>query len=171
MNFSLFNRNTKNRGFSLIEVVVSATIFIVAMLGVTALISLNIVNAALLRNRLIAANLAQEGIEIVRNIRDNNFLAPEDPPVPWDQNLNNGDWRVAYDSQTLLSWNNQPLRFHSSSGLFDYNPSGGEGSIFRRTINIQRINSNEIRVTSTTRWEERGRNFFLEAEHHLFNWK
>ena len=164
-------KNTRcQKGFSLIEVVVSTTIFIVAMLGVTALISLNIANAALLRNRLIAANLAQEGIEIVRNIRDNNFLASEDPPVLWNQNLTEGDWRVSWDSQSLLSGNNQPLRFHSESGLFDYNLSG-EASIFSRTISIQPINDDEIKVISRVGWQERGRNLSVEAEGHLFNWK
>lgn len=170
MNFSLTDLKSHKRGFSLIEVVVSVTIFIVVMIGVTALISLNITNAALLRNRLIAANLAQEGIEIVRNIRDNNFLAPEDQPVPWNQNLGNGDWRVAYDSQSLLSWNNQPLRFHPATGLFDYN-TPGNASIFRRTVNIQQVNVNEIKVTVTVNWEERGKPFSLSVEDHLFNWK
>ena len=156
----------------MIEVVVSATIFIVAMFGVTAIISFNIANAALLRNRLIAANLAQEGIEIVRNIRDNNFLAPENSPVPWDQNLAEGDWRVDYTSQGLMALGaNPPLYFHSGSGIYDYS-IGGTPSVFSRRINIVKINANEIRVKSIVTWRERNRDMPpLEAEDHLFNWK
>lgn len=173
MNFSLLKLKSNKRGFSLIEVVVSATIFIVAMFGVTALISLNIANAALLRNRLIAANLAQEGIEIVRNIRDNNFLAPDDPPVLWDQNLDEGDWRVDYASQNLtVLETNPPLYFHSGSGLYDYSSVDGTLSVFSRRINIEKINDNEIRAKSIVTWRERNKDMApLEVEDHLFNWK
>ncbi|MDP1629309.1 MAG: prepilin-type N-terminal cleavage/methylation domain-containing protein [bacterium] len=176
MNFSLFKLKSNKEGFSLIEVIVSITVFLMAMIGVIALISLNITHAALLRNRLIAANLAQEGIEVVRNIRDNNFLAQEvASTTPWDLNLNYGNnWRVEYNSLVLFgSGGNPPLNFHPSSGLYDYNNNPGDtaASIFSRLINIQQINANEIRITSTVNWSERGRNFAVAVEDHLFNWK
>ncbi len=164
------------KGFSLLEVIVSITVFLAAMIGVIGLLSFNIVNAALLRNRLIAANLAQEGIEVVRNIRDNNFLMQEvATSTPWDLNLSGGSFRVDYKSQSLLPFSSTPLNFHVSVGLYDYDsvpPSDTVVSIFSRSINIQKINDHEIKVEAIVTWKERGKDMPpLSVEDHLFNWK
>lgn len=162
------------KSFSLLEVVVSITVFLAAMIGVIGLLSFNIVNAALLRNKLIAANLAQEGIEIVRNIRDNNFLQREAGNyIAWDYRLGAGSYRADYSSQALLAFSNIPLNFHSSAGLYDYSnmpPSDTVASIFYRRISIDNINSDEIKVEVAMTWKERGKDRSLSAEVHLFNW-
>lgn len=68
------NRNNP-KGFSLLEVLIATFILVVGILGMIGLISRSITSAIEDRQAIIAAGLAQEGIELVRNIRDTNMMA------------------------------------------------------------------------------------------------
>ena len=72
-NFKLKNKNCRGSGFSLIEVIVAVGLFaIIAGGGVTGIIGPLIANRS--SGELFkATQLAQEGIEAVRSIRDQNF--------------------------------------------------------------------------------------------------
>lgn len=68
-------KNTKrNRGFSMIEVIVAIFVFAVGITAVMSLISKEIFLLRSVDDRLTAIYLAQEGIEIIRNIRDENWI-------------------------------------------------------------------------------------------------
>lgn len=62
------------RGETLLEVLISLTILVVGMMATLRLISASSVNNQLTKERVIATNLAREGLEAVRNIRDTNWL-------------------------------------------------------------------------------------------------
>ena len=62
------------RGFTLIETVVAVAILIAAIVGPVTLIAHSLFSASFSRNDLIGTNLAQEGIELFRAVRDNNIL-------------------------------------------------------------------------------------------------
>jgi type II secretory pathway pseudopilin PulG len=64
----------KSAGFSLIEVVISVFLVAVGLVSSVQLISSGIYTSLDSRDQMIAAELAQEGVELVRNIRDNNWL-------------------------------------------------------------------------------------------------
>ena len=61
-------------GFTLIETIVAVALLLAVVLGPIALIGDALSSAAFSRNTLIANYLAQEGIEFVREIRDNNVI-------------------------------------------------------------------------------------------------
>ena len=63
------------KGFTIIESIVALTIIIAAVIGPFMLISRGILSSKSAKNRLVAANLAQEGIEMIRYFRDSNVLA------------------------------------------------------------------------------------------------
>ena len=65
----------RNAGFSLIEVVISSALIATAVGSVFAVSSMTIRLSTGGQQRLIAAQLAREGIEITRHIRDSNFVA------------------------------------------------------------------------------------------------
>ncbi len=84
-------------GFTLIEVIITLAVFTI---GIVASFSLAIANLNSARNnfdRVLATNLAREGIELVRNTRDSNWLradsnvicgvSPADYICNWDENL------------------------------------------------------------------------------------
>lgn len=81
--------NLDNRGQGLIEVFIAIYLFLVALLSIMNLVSYNIQVQNFNHNMLIASNLAREGVEIVRNIRDTNWLSsnPDTGNIEWDNSL------------------------------------------------------------------------------------
>ena len=67
-------RQGSGRGFTLIETLVAVAVLMGAIVGPVALIRHSLFSTSFSRNDLIANNLAQEGIELFRVIRDNNIL-------------------------------------------------------------------------------------------------
>lgn len=66
--------NSKQEGFSIIEILVTIVIVGIGLVGIISFFSANIQNQLEVKNELIAAGLAQEGPELVRNIVDYNYL-------------------------------------------------------------------------------------------------
>lgn len=62
-------------GFSIGEVILSAAVITIGILATLSLLSGSRANERGSRDYIVGAQLAQEGAEIVRNIRDNNFAS------------------------------------------------------------------------------------------------
>lgn len=71
--FSFFPKRQK--GFSTGEVILSMFVLAVGLIAVMNLISASLRSSLVSREVIIAAELAQEGVELVRNVRDNDFAA------------------------------------------------------------------------------------------------
>jgi len=71
------------KGFTLLEVIIAIAILIVGLIGLMVLVSATISASSVSASRLLAANLAQEGIELVRGIRDSNWLQGQ----AWDTGI------------------------------------------------------------------------------------
>ena len=67
-------RNGLLTGFTLIETVVALSVILAGVLGPVYLITKSISTGPFSKNKLTSLNLAQEGIELVREWRDNNVL-------------------------------------------------------------------------------------------------
>ena len=152
-------------GFTLIETIVAVGIIAMGFVAVLVLITTSVSYISNIQNRLTAANLAAEGIEVVRNIRDNNWLQN----LAWDNGLSDGDYNIAYNSLSLNSYADTELLVDASNGLYNY--SSGNSSGFKRKISISNLSSYEIQVISTVTWQRKGINYANSAEEHLFNWK
>ena len=154
-----------SKGFTLIEALVSLVILTVA-LGPALVLSSNISStASVIQNNLIAANLAQEGVEVIRALRDASWYNG----LSFDTGLSDGIYRIDWNSNSLIALgSNPPLKV--SDGLYNY--SSGTETMFKRTITITKINSEELRVVSDVTWTERGnRTRDVKVESHLFDWK
>lgn len=158
------NKNNKN-GFTLIETIVAVGIITVGLVSALTLITNSLFYVSSIGDRLIAANLTAEGLEVARNIRDNNWLAD----LSWNNGLSNGDYQASYNSTTLSSYGGNPLLFDSAIGLYNY--SSGASTPYVRKISISNPSNYEIRVISTVTWQRRGMTYSTSAESHLFNWK
>lgn len=158
---------TKN-GFTLIEVIVSIGIISLVLVGVMLSISLSLSSAARVKNNLIAANLAQEGLEIVRNIRDKDWHSGGS----FGASLANGNYLVDWNSQSLLSFSDSFLK-KDAVGLYNY--SSGQDTIFKRKIIIENSLQNPPTVEKTAKvevsWQEKSGSKTIQAELRLFNWK
>lgn len=152
-------------GFTLIEALVALVILTVS-LGPALVLSSNISStSSVIQNNLIAANLSQEGVEVIRALRDSNWHNG----LLFDNGLTDGVYRIEWNSNSLIALgSNPPLKI--STGLYNY--SSGTDTKFKRTVTINKINSEELKITSEVTWTERGNRIRnVKAESHLFNWK
>lgn len=156
-------------GFTLIEVILAIFVLTVAVASSFILISQTLTSASLAQSNLIAAYLAQEGIEIVKSIRDTNWLKIYmGENVSWDKGISDtlavggrqdyiADYNTLADSArppVLSSFEDKKLNL-ISGGFYGY--SSGSPSSFKRKISISKIARNEISVLIDITWQERGR--------------
>lgn len=74
MNKTFSLTSKKRRGFSFGETLLAVFVLSIGLLTVVKLFQLSINQSIFLRDATIASALAQEGIELVRNVRDNDFV-------------------------------------------------------------------------------------------------
>jgi len=76
--FSSGKKNSSQNGFSLIEIIFSIGIITTSVISLLLLFGYNVRSEADNKNKLVAVYLAQESIEIVRQLRDNNWFNGND---------------------------------------------------------------------------------------------
>lgn len=157
-------KNLGQSGFTLLEVFVSLTILTLAVLGLFILARQTVSFLPLSEQRLIASYLAQEGVEIVRNLRDVNRLRG----VNWDLGLTacSAGCEADYSSASLVAWTGRYLR---NSGTF-YGYSGATLTSYQRKISLTPNGSNILMVNVEIFWSERGRSHTLSVREDLYNW-
>lgn len=161
-----------------------------AIAGPFALAASAIFDAKVSKQKLIALNLAQEGLEIIRSYRDNNVHVN----LYWGVDLGAGTWQVdivcpnpstpctATAAQELNfkscggSECVDPLRYDGTIGVYSY--ASGDPSPFRRTITIDRTQvdsgvpqPDQMKVTSEVTWFDAGITRRVVLEELLYNWQ
>ena len=96
MNKVFVRKIKSQKGQGLMELIVAMAVIIVGLFSVWALFFSNFNGEQEAETRMIASNLAREGIEAVKNIRDSNWLAVENNVVnaSWDSGFNNSGYYV-----------------------------------------------------------------------------
>jgi type II secretory pathway pseudopilin PulG len=139
----------KKNGFTLIEIIIAIFLVATSLVGIFAAFSVVTILASESADRLTATYLAQEGLEIARNIRDTNWLRmdfcqsnPEDPscsPSPaWDDNglnfsvLGRG---ADYTYDSLVESIDASYLKKDSNGFFNY--LSGSDTKFKRSFLIE----------------------------------
>ncbi len=88
----VLQRFTRNeQGQTILEMLIAIFVIVVGVFGILTLIISTIQAGREGSNRIVALNLAREGIENVRSIRDSNWVYPVSATKPtWDNGLNGG---------------------------------------------------------------------------------
>jgi len=169
-NFYPRNSRQKNKGFTILEVMAAIFILTIGIGGAFLLVRQSLSAASINKNRLIAAYLAQEGIEIVRNIRDTNWLEKRtNPLLSWDDGLGSGDWRADASTTALTTAFATGTCLKVDSNQM-YNYTVGSSTSFQRKISLRNTGLNQKEVKVTVFWSERGRTHSLSALEYLQNW-
>jgi prepilin-type N-terminal cleavage/methylation domain-containing protein len=179
-------RTTKpSEGFTLIETLVALAIFAFAITGLIAITAGGISNTNFVKNKFTASYLALEGAELVHNLRDTTTITSPD----WNAVLGllsnctsaNGTDKACY----MDAWSgNTPfmcpspdacpdLTFEKSTGRFSYHPidnSNYFSSIFVRSLFVQPISNDEVRVTSKVSWLQGTVPHTVSYSYDLLNW-
>jgi prepilin-type N-terminal cleavage/methylation domain-containing protein len=181
--WSRFSRSSSTKlgqqGFTMAEMIIALSILSFGIVLVYGAFSSAVIVTNNIQSRFAAAYLAQEGLEIVRNLRDNNFIAKaQDSSVTWMDGLSGGPCDVGcmvdYTTQTtaqLIPWDESFLRINDQ-GFYSY-AEAGTPTIFKRKIIITPLlglENNAMNVSVTVYWDYNGKSFSFEANENLYNW-
>ncbi len=188
----------KNSGQSMMEMIFSISILVTTVSAIIALNASNITSQKQSEYSIVANNLAREGIEVVRSIRDRNWLAGLD----WDTNLKQaGRYLACFDDQSN-SWSFLPLQaeqtgqlFLSDFGVYSCQSQGNLATVYYRQIEISHLCLNisdtsdrgtesikescdtsveqkvGLEVRSIINWAERNKPHQVIIEDLIYDWK
>ncbi|MBZ1348462.1 MAG: prepilin-type N-terminal cleavage/methylation domain-containing protein [Candidatus Nealsonbacteria bacterium] len=154
------------RGFTIIEVTIALFLLSTGILAAFAVTQHIVIITETASSRLIAAYLAQEGVEIVRNIRDTNWLKRRD----WKTGIIVGNREADFRDTALTPYAGRFLNI--AAGFYSY--AHGPQTKFRRKITITTstvAGRPRIGVSVLVEWLERGQTHQLRAKGHLHNWR
>ncbi|MDO8500169.1 MAG: prepilin-type N-terminal cleavage/methylation domain-containing protein [bacterium] len=156
-------------GFTLLETMVALTVIVSAMAGPFSLATRGVFFAKFAKNKLVAVNLVQEGLEFIRQCRDNNVLQNR----AWDLSIGSGDWQAdvftnTFSSCDLAPFTGSALLRDSTSGLYSY--ISGSPTLFTRRITISKPAVDQVFVVSTVTWTEGDINRAMTLQETFYNW-
>lgn len=175
----MLNNIKSGAGFTLLEVLIAIFLLTFGIGGAFILINQTMVSSQLTSSRLQASYLVQEGIEIVRNIRDSNFLKVH-------KGIAGADWLAGltacapgceadFNDTNLVVFSDRYLKI--GGGFFNYD--SGQESSFKRKITISDLTdlsdppdglNDRIKVLVEVSWLERGRSHKVTAQELLYRW-
>ena len=171
-----------NKGISIIEALVSITIISVGIIGIMSLILQSIQVRYINKNTLIASQLAQEGMEIIRNTRDRNWLQGN---FYASSTAKEGQtYTYAVDISDLVGTNpnfvpvtdinDAETKLKICDGLYhsnSYSCSNATSTTFKRmiTTNMDQTASS-VQVICLIQWKDKSNTFQFSARELLYNW-
>lgn len=180
-------------GFTLVETLVAISILLIAVAGPISLIGDSLHKIYYAKDEALAVNLAQEGVELVRQVRDSNMLNIASSGS-WLAGLNdgtyvadtgsfvssiglgsyagNGGGRVSpIQSCTGSCASPQPVYYDATTGLYRQGTVSTKTQ-FTRTVTISStgLPANERKVTSTVNWQTGGSAGTVSASEYIFSW-
>lgn len=153
-----------SKGFTLIEIMIAILVLSVGIVGIYALLPKIVLTFSVNTNRFIATQLAREGLELIRNIRDSNWLAGAE----WSQNLTicSSGCEIDYNDSEPIIFQDRFLRI-DSNGFYNY--ESGEPTKFKRKITIIQPQADLLEVEVEVSWA--GRYSPFKVQEKLYNWR
>lgn len=136
-------------GFTIIELIITIFILSIGVIGVYSAFSAMIVFTQNASDQLQAAYLAQEGIEIIRNIRDTNWIKGNDWMAGLSDCIETGSCEFEVDFTTTgetthpIDMSTGDYLLKDSSGFYGYPIVGGEETKFQRKIIVTPVTGQE----------------------------
>jgi len=176
-----------NKGFTIIEMVISIFILSIAIITIFGSFSLMVQLSSEAGDRLTATYLAQEGVEIIRNIRETNWLASATGSgvVAWDDGLSacssalgcEVDYKTTgFGENPVYPWQDRFLKTDVDNHFYGYD--SGTDTKFKRKITIDKTLAPYIlKVKVKVSWKKKpsvidpnGAEGTTEAEDILYDW-
>ncbi|MEK7067452.1 MAG: prepilin-type N-terminal cleavage/methylation domain-containing protein [Patescibacteria group bacterium] len=169
-------------GFSLVEVLIAIFVLTFALLGTLSIIEAVTTAGRVSSTQLTAANLAQEGIELVRNFRDESIASSL--TGSWDEwydlfgvgattcySIQYNTATINFPASSISCASDAPaLNYDSATGL--YGSAGAPPPYsYKRKIRLTRVSTDEIKIEALMTWSEKGRSHSLTVEDRLWNWR
>jgi Tfp pilus assembly protein PilV len=158
---------SESRGFTIIEVLIAGFVLSVGLTGIMSLFASSIRYTQNSRDHIIASELAEEGLELVRNIRDTNFANGHgafDNNFPTSDkpycNFKYSDENISDSTKCYSGAFNSSKATISFNGGF-YDDSNTTTTKFRRNIALvydtgSANTATKVTVTTTVWWDNSG---------------
>lgn len=173
-------KSTIRNGFTLIETLVAVSVISIGFVGALVLLAKSASQASILRQRVTGARLAEEGLEVVRNIRDSNWLRN----LGWRDGLADTGASVALVNYNSLSLDTSPSAASRDclnySGGFYVHPAAIEScnTPFKRHIELTTgpadpdlRGAQPLIVASVVSWPEKAQTQTITVLDYLYDWK
>ncbi len=164
-------KQNHKQGFSIVEVIVAASIVAMGFIGVISLSTQNTQIHLTNRNVLVASQLAQEGMELIRNIRDSNWLegksftegiVPDVNPY-FSLDYTRGRFSIASPNDPLS-------RLYLDGNGYYAHLLSGTPTQFYRYFTVAN-NGNNLEASCIVSWREREKQKNYQAKTMLYDWK
>ncbi|MGC9046750.1 MAG: type IV pilus modification PilV family protein [Minisyncoccia bacterium] len=169
-----FIKKYKN-GQVLIEAVIAVSILLTALIGVLALLSQALRLNNTVQYRIVASELAGEGIEYVRYLVDNNIASNK----AWNSNINSGTYQVSMNCSSLSDSINRCGSVSNinaadyislnSSDLYQYSQPK-LATMFKRVVDIN-VSNTSMQVTSTVQWNLNNQTSTVSIADTFYDWR
>lgn len=178
--------NKKAKGFGVIEVLVASTTIAVILSALVMAGNIALRNTIRLGQRIQATYLAQEGLEIVRQIRDTNWIDEDNSTdwnsFIWDESGNLIKAEENYQGCVIATGNRDQERFGLSCDSDRQDSIILNNTTFRRTVSIQEVGDsllpgedgelqqsyNSLKITVKVTWDQDGEIILSQI---LTNWR
>ena len=165
-----FNYKNKKKAFSIIEIMAVVFIIAIGMIGMMNLIGQSIRVQRLNEHTLIAYQLAQEGIEIVRVVRDNNWLAEDSED--FINVMSPGSYCLDYLDINLNPLSGACNLYLNSDNFYVRSGENNIETPYSRLITIENHEGQDhaVNVLVKISWDDVSGTFEYEAETKLYDW-
>ncbi len=185
---NFFIKNNTIKGFTLIETLVALAIFSSAIVGMIVILAGGIANTTFVKNKTSATYLSQEGVELVRNLRDSYSLTGSGGWAGFAANMTTNcstACQMVSDATGVTvvtpcqnsgfgAYLCQSLNYNISTGFYNYlNNQGSTASPFTRVVIVSPVGggTDEFKVRSIVTWDDHGNTLTTESNENLFNWQ
>lgn len=169
------NKNKLLTGFTILEVIIAISLLLFSIMGALSFFAPAIKLTGNFSYHAVADYLAQEGLEVVKNIRDNNIIQG----ISWSSGLSgckNGcqlDYKTGTAVQTqdnaLQAYTGNPLNLNSE---WFYSYDAGVATKFKRKITITKpfLSNNDIlKVDVLLMWDYDGKPFNFNTIGYIYS--
>jgi hypothetical protein len=165
-----------------VETLVAITILMVVIVGPLYAVHKALIASYAARDKLIAAALAQEGVEYVLSIRDDNYLSRSGSWLAGLDGTSNGNNSancfsnacIVDQSQNLVqacgSNGCAPLRLSPANIYTQTVNAAYPVTKFTRQVGVANVSEDQITVTVTVSWSTLGVPYTTSVTEQLYNW-
>lgn len=166
--------SNSQQGFTMVELIITIAILSFGVLAVYEVFYPIITYTHAINLKFTATNLAQEGLEVARNMRDNNFIAG----TAWSGGLLDcqagcqldytTDASVQADASTLVAYDPNTFLRVNDDGLHGY--GSGNATPFTREIVVSQVSTDILKVTANVYWSHNSQPYSFSVDQYLYNW-
>lgn len=174
-----YAKKNGNNGQVLIEVIVALGVVSVSFTGILGLLGTSVGLSRTISNEYVGTYLAAEGIEVVKNIIDENYFRGWAFNAFGETSVLNGTYGMDYLTTSDPNTAHNPgdnLYLDTASSRYLYASVPGSSMVrttFKREITVRNIDTPEmvaVEVTSRVTWTGKGGNFEVTVGDRFTNW-